>query len=302
MTILITGATGLIGTELSQQLVQSGHTIHYLTTSKQKCVSEPHYKGFYWNIACKEIDTACLEGVDVIVHLAGASIAKRWTKKYREEIISSRIDSANLLFDALSRSNTKIKHFISASGTAIYPESYSTLYSENNVDTASGFLADVVKQWEATADKFLIFGKVTKVRTGVVLSSKGGALQPILKPIAWGFGSYMGSGNQYMSWIHIQDLVNVYHYSIKNALEGVVNGVAEEPVTNKKLTQCIANLVKKPLILPAIPAFMLKLMLGQMSELILKSEKVTCQKLKNTEFRFTFKIIDKALIEILGKK
>lgn len=302
MTILITGATGLIGTELSQQLVQSGHTIHYLTTSKQKCISEPHYKGFYWNIARKEIDTACLEGVDVIVHLAGASIAKRWTRKYREEIISSRIDSANLLFDALSRSNTKIKHFISASGTAIYPESYSTLYSENNVDTASGFLADVVKQWEATADKFLIFGKVTKVRTGVVLSSKGGALQPILKPIAWGFGSYMGSGNQYMSWIHIQDLVSVYHYSIENALEGVVNGVAEEPVTNKKLTQCIANLVKKPLILPAIPAFMLKLMLGQMSELILKSEKVTCQKLKNTEFGFTFKTIDKALIEILGKK
>lgn len=168
MKILITGATGLIGKELVDLLLQNNHTVHYLTTSPKKIKNTSNYHGFYWNPAEGKIDENCIEDVDTIVHLAGASISKRWTNSYKQELIESRVLSANLLFNLVKKTQNQVKHFISASGTAIYPDSDSAVYDEFSKEIDNSFLGNVVVKWEESADQFqLLTIKVTKLRTGV---------------------------------------------------------------------------------------------------------------------------------------
>src|SRR6478672_2251332 len=208
MKILITGATGLIGQELIQTVLDSGHAVNYLTTSVNKKIAKPNCYGYFWNPDSATIDESCLINVDAIIHLAGASIAKRWTKSYKQEILDSRTLSAQLLFNTLKNNPHQVKYFISASAIGIYPESEIISYDETTKETDAGFLADVVKKWEDSADVFKqLHIKVTKIRTGVVLSAKGGALPEIAKPIKWGLGANIGNGRQIQSWIHITDLV-----------------------------------------------------------------------------------------------
>ena len=213
MKILITGATGLIGKELVAAFLENGHSVNYLTTSKGKIISKPNYFGYYWNPDQAEIDENCLINVDVIIHLAGASIAKRWTNAYKQEIIESRINSANLLFKTLKNNPHQVQQIISASGTAIYPESETVSYDETTNSTEDTFLANVVKKWEESVDVFQKLGiKVAKIRTGVVFANNGGALPEMVKPIKMGFGATMGNGKQIQSWIHHKDLVNFYYF------------------------------------------------------------------------------------------
>ena len=187
MKVLITGATGLIGSELVSLLLQNGISIHYLTTSKKKMESELNYKGFFWNPEQGIIDENCLMGVDVIIHLAGATISKRWTKAYKQEIIESRILSTNLLFKVVKNYPNQVKQIISASGTAIYPNNTAVLYDEDCKTTNDSFLGQVVLKWEASVDKFKLLNiKVCKLRTGLVLSNKGGALLKMMQPIQLG--------------------------------------------------------------------------------------------------------------------
>ena len=299
MKVLITGATGLIGNELVSLLLQNGVSIHYVTTSKKKIVNELNYKGFYWNPEQGIINENCLMGVDAIIHLAGATISKRWTKSYKQEIIESRLLSSAVLFKALKNHPNQVKQIVSASGTAIYPNNDTVIYDENSQEIDNSFLANVVFKWEESVDKFKSLGlKVCKLRTGIVLSNKGGALIEMAKPIKMGLGSPFGNGKQIQSWIHIHDIAALYFFAISNDLEGVYNAVAPNPVSNDKLTMTIATILKKPLFMPNIPKFMMKLLLGEMHELLFENRNLSAQKIIDKGFVFRYKTIEKAIKNI----
>ena len=301
MKVLITGATGLIGTELVSLLLQNGISVNYLTTSQKKIVNELNYNGFYWSPEQGLIDENCLMGVDSIINLAGANIAKRWTNSYKQEIIESRLLSSALLFKALKNNPNQVKQIVTASGTSIYPNSDTIIYDENSTQVNDSFLGNVVVKWEESTDKFASLGlKVCKLRTGIVLSTKGGALVEMLKTIKLGLGSAFGSGKQIQSWIHIHDIAALYLFAIKNDLEGVYNAVSPNPVTNQELTFTIAKVLKKPLFMPNIPKFVMKLMLGEMHELLFENRNLSAKKIEEKGFEFKYKTIDKALINILS--
>jgi uncharacterized protein (TIGR01777 family) len=299
MKVLITGATGLIGNELVALLLQNGISIHYLTTSKKKIENQPNYKGFYWNPEQGTIDENCLMGVDAIIHLAGATISKRWTTSYKQEIIESRLLSSAVLFKALKNHPNQVKQIVSASGTAIYPNNDKVIYDENATEFDNSFLGNVVLKWEESVDKFKSLGlKVCKLRTGIVLSNKGGALIEMAKPIKIGFGAPFGTGKQMQSWIHIHDIAALYFFAITNDLEGVYNAVAPNPVSNEKLTIAIATVLRKPLFMPNIPKFMMNLLLGEMHELLFENRNISSQKSVAKGFVFKYKTIDEAIENI----
>lgn len=299
MKVLITGATGLIGQHLVSLLIDKGHSVNYLTTAKNKITSQPNYIGFYWNPSKGVIDTSCLINVDVIIHLAGASIAKRWTASYKKEIIESRVQSAQLLFTTLQNNPHQVIQIISASGTAIYPESFTTSYDETTTESDTGFLGNIVKQWEESTLKFNQLNiKVCILRTGMVLAKNGGAIQEMIKPIQFGLGANMGNGKQIQSWIHIQDVVNIYYFAIQNQLDGIFNAVAPHPVSYAELTKTIAKTINKPLFLPNIPHFLMKLILGEMATLLFSSKNVSAKKLMQFGFQFRFPTIKEAIQEI----
>lgn len=300
MNILITGATGLIGNELVKFLLQNGKSVHYLTTSKDKIDKETNYKGFYWNPDKGEIDKDAFENISVIIHLAGASISQRWTSKNKQAIIESRVLSTRLLFQTLLTLDHKVEHFISASAIGIYPNSYDKIYNEDEKEVDNSFLGHVVAKWEDEVDTIKKLNiKVSKIRTGLVLSKKGGVLQEFSKPIKLGLGAAFGSGKQYQSWIHIVDLVHMYDYILEHQLEGIFNGVSPYTLTNEQLTKAIAKHLDKPLFLPNIPKFMMKLILGEMHYLLFASQNVSALKILEKEFQFRYATIDKALQNLL---
>lgn len=299
MRILITGATGLIGSELVSLLLQNGISVHYLTTSKKKIENQLNYRGFFWNPEQGIIDENCLMGVDAIIHLAGASIAKRWTKNYKQEIIESRIFSSNVLYKALKENPHQVKQIVSASGTAIYPNSSSKVYTEESTDIDGSFLGNVVLKWEESVDKFKGLNiKVCKLRTGIVLSNKGGALLEMVKPIKLGLGSSFGDGKQIQSWIHLHDLAAMYFFAVQNSWEDIYNAVAPNTITNEALTKTIATILKKPLFMPNIPEFVMKLLLGEMHELLFTNKNLSAQKAITSGFVFQYTTAEKALTNI----
>ncbi len=303
MTVLITGATGLIGTSLTKLLIARGITVHYLTTREAAIISEEKKKGFLWNPSENEIDLDAFKGVTSIVHLAGATVAKRWTDTYKQEILDSRINTAQVLFDGLQKIEHKVSHFISASGISIYPPSESKLYTEESTEVADDFLGKVVTVWEEAADKFSELGiTVAKVRTGVVLDSKEGAYPKIEKPITMGAGASIGSGKQYLSWIHIDDVVGVYSFIVNDHLAGVYNAVAPTPIKNYTLTKKIAARYDKTIWLPNVPGFALKFVLGEMATLVVDGQLVSPAKLQAANFVFHHSDIDSALDQLVPKK
>jgi len=300
MKILITGATGLVGKQLVKQLLSEGHKIHFLTTRKDAIDSLPNCNGFYWDLKNCSIDIACIKGVDKIIHLAGASVANRWSKRYKKEIIDSRVIAAQLLFKTLKESKHSVNQIVSASAIGIYKHSYDSDYNEESTAFSSGFLGEVVRQWELAADAFSALNvNVTKVRIGVVLANNGGALQKMAQPISLGFGAPLASGKQYMSWIHVNDLTQLIIFLLENNNIGIFNAVAPNPVTNAGLTKVIAKQLNKPLFLPNVPKVLLQLLLGEMHEMICDSQKVSSLKIESTGFVFQFKTLENALKDLL---
>ena len=300
MKVLITGATGLVGQELVKLLLQNGISVNYLTTSMSKLSNKPNYKGFYWNISTGEINIDAFDEVEVIINLAGASVAKRWTKTYKQEILDSRIKSTKLLFSTLSSIKNNVSQIISASAVGIYPSSINQIYHEEYEVVDNSFLGTVVHKWEQEVNHFEKLNiKVAKIRIGIVLAKNGGALQEMAKPIKYGVGAAFGSGKQYQSWIHIDDLVNVFLFTIANESNGVYNAVSPYPVTNAQLTKAIAKNLSKPFFLPNIPKFVMKLILGEMHQILFSSQNVSSKKLLNRNFQFKFAALDKALQDLL---
>jgi len=300
MKVLITGATGMIGSELAALFLQNGISVHYLTTSKKEIKSENNFQGFYWNPQQGMIDENCMLGVDSIIHLAGASISKRWTQSYKQEIIESRIVSANLLYKILKSNPHQVKQFVSASAIGIYPDSLSKLYTEDEKSVDGSFLGNVVVKWEESVDKFKLLNiNVCKIRTGLVLSKKGGMLQELLKPIKLGLGSPFGTGKQWQSWIHIHDLLHLYFYVVTHEWQGIYNAVSPNAITNTTLTKSVAEKLRKPFFMPNIPKFLMKFILGEMHILLFTSQKVSAQKAIDNGFEFRYKNLDAALKDLL---
>ena len=302
MKVLVTGATGLIGTEIVALLLQNGIKVNYLTTSKEKIEHQPNYNGFYWNPQSGIIDENCFIGVFAVIHLAGASISKKWTSKYKQEIIESRVLSSNLLYSVLKNKPHQVKKFISASAIGIYPDSLTEVYTEDFTRFNNSFLSNVVVKWEESVRQIeRLKIDVCYLRTGLVLSTKGGALAEIIKPTQLGLGAAFGSGKQMQSWIHIHDLANMYLFAIQNDISGVFNGVAPTPISNYELTSNIAKSLNKPFFLPNIPKFIIKLALGEMHTILFESQNVSANKIVKHGFSFEFKTIYSALQNLIKK-
>lgn len=294
----------MVGSEIVRQCHAKEIAVNYLTTSKKKIVFKSQYQGFYWNPDTDEIDLKCFEGISGIINLAGASISKRWTASYKKRIISSRVNSLSTLYRALQKiDHTNIVSFISASAVGVYPDSLTNYYEEDVTAVDDSFLGEVVELWEKEVDRFEKFDfKVVKIRIGLVMSTEGGALPEMAKPIKKYVGAAFGSGKQWQSWIHISDLARIFLFAMENGLEGVYNGVGPNPVTNNKLVKAIAQAVNKPLFLPNIPEFVLKLILGQMAYILFASQRVSCKKIEEEGFVFNYPNVCIALDQIYGKE
>lgn len=300
MNILITGATGLIGKKMVSLLKKDNHIIHYLSTSKSKIEHTPNYKGFYWNPGKGEIDLSAFEDVSVVIHLAGASVSKKWSKAYKNEIIQSRVQTANLLFKTLQSHPNKVKQFVAASAVGIYPNDLTAIYNEDDSKIDDSFLGEVTQLWEESTNLFKSLPLlVTTIRIGVVLAKDSGALVEMTKPIKYGFGAALASGKQYVSWIHIDDLVAIFKYVIDNNLEGIYNAVSPYPTTNEELTKAIAKTIHKPLFLPNVPKFMLRLVLGEMHQIVTSSQHVSSRKILDSGFQFQYASLSKSLQNLL---
>lgn len=300
MRVLITGATGLVGQALVDLFHEHGIDVNYLTTSLGKIETQSNYQGFYWNPSTSEIAPDCFEGVSTIINLAGASVAKRWTSAYKKIILESRTDSLKTLKIALSNREHEVEHLISASAVGIYKDSLTKFHEEDDFEQGENFLAEVVEKWESAVDELGDLGlEITKIRIGVVLSKEGGALEKIKEPIENYIGAPLGSGKQWQSWIHLSDLARLFHHLMENRLEGVFNAVSPNPVTNKELTESIAQSLEKPLILPNVPSFSLKLMLGEMAAIVLGSQLVSSKKILSTGFHFRYAQLKPAIANLL---
>lgn len=300
MRVLITGATGLIGSKITELCHKNGIKVNYLSTSKNKIQEKENYRGFYWNPSSGDIDAACLEGVGAIINLAGANIFQPWTKKAKAEILNSRVNSLNTLYKTLNENEHEVGHLISASAIGIYPSSLQKMHFEDERAVDDSFLGEVTQKWEAAAERFNgLEIRVSKVRIGLVLSNKGGALAQMKKPIKFNMGAALGSGKQWQSWIHIEDLARIFLYILQNGLSGVYNAVAPNPVTNSTLTQQLAKTMDKNIWLPNVPAFALKLLMGEMSSIILSSQLVSCKKIRETGFSFHYINLERALRDLL---
>lgn len=300
MKVLITGATGLIGSEIVKQCHQRNWTVHYLTRSKENIETKDNYKGFLWDVDKGEIDGNCLSGVTKIINLVGSPVAKRWTKENKKEILSSRTDSLKLLRNTIKQSSAEIEQIISASAIGVYPDSKTKYYTESYPKTSDTFLGDVVEKWENEVDEFKSLGiKTAKVRIGLVLAEKDGALPKIAKPIEHFAGAAFGSGDQWQSWIHIEDLGRIFLFVAEHELSGIFNGVAPNPVTNDTLTKEIANTLNKPLILPNVPKIFMKIALGEMHIILFESQRVSSEKIESEGFNFNYSNLKPALTNLL---
>lgn len=300
MRVLITGATGLIGQEIVKVCHSKNIDVNYLTTSKSKLESTDNYKGFYWNPRKNEIDKNCFKGVDTIINMVGASISKRWTEDYKQTVLKSRTETAQLLKATIDKHNFPVKYIVSASAIGYYPSSLTNYYEEDFVKVSDSFLGEVVEKWESAVDDFASSGlEVCKIRIGLVLSEKGGALPEIIKPIKYGAGAAFGSGEQWQSWIHVKDLAKAFVFAVTEKLSGIYNGVAPNPVTNNEFTKTAAKVLKKSLILPNIPKFAMKFALGEMHIILFESQRVSSQKIEGEGFNFEFVNLEPALINLL---
>ena len=302
-TILITGGTGLIGRALTKALLERNYRVVILTRNVKR-MDSPDIKLRYvqWDADKQLIDNKAISEADYIIHLAGAGVAdKRWTEKRKKEIVDSRVNSSKLIVDALKTVSDKVKAVISASAIGWYGEGGDARQFEESDPPAGDFLGQTCKQWEESIEPVTQLGiRLVKLRTGIVLSKEGGAIKEFIRPMKFGVAAILGTGKQIISWIHIDDLVNMYITAIENEkMSGAYNAVAPNPVSNKELTLQLAKKRKNFFIPVHVPSFILKLVLGEMSIEVLKSATVSSNKIQESGFLFKYATINEALEKIV---
>jgi uncharacterized protein (TIGR01777 family) len=299
--ILITGGTGLVGSKLSQLLLAQGHEVAHLSRGKSS-YGNSDIKIFKWNISKQIIDPAAIQFADVIIHLAGAGVVeKSWSPQRKVEILNSRVLSTRLLLNTLSSQNHHVESFISASAIGIYGADKGLELLNEDSSKGTDFLADVVLKWENEVEKIAQLGiRTSIIRIGIVLSLNGGALPQMMNPIKWWVGSPLGTGDQIVSWIHIDDLCRIILFAFENEkIHGVYNAVSPNAVANTELMQTIARKLHKPLFMPNVPAFVLRFMLGEMAEVVLGGLNVSPSKILNEGFKFKYPYLSLALKNLL---
>jgi len=298
LTIVVSGASGLVGSQLVAFLRTGGHSVYRLVRRKPVADDE-----IFWDPRTGEIDAAALEGMDAIVHLAGESIAGgRWTQGRKQRILTSRVDGTRLLAETIARLRVPPSVLVSASATGYYGSRGDELLTENS-ESGTGFLADVCRAWEAATAPAMSAGiRVVSPRFGVILAGNGGLLTRVTNLFRLGLGGRLGDGEQYFSWIALDDLLYVIHRAITDAsLNGPINAVAPQPVTNREFTATLGRVLGRPAVLPA-PERALRLVFGEMAdELLLTSQRTTPARLIDSGFDFAFPTLEDALRHELGR-
>jgi uncharacterized protein len=300
--VLISGGSGFIGKNLTNVLISNGFTVSILSRSaKQNTVDIKYYK---WDINTHFIEEEAVIKADYILHLAGENIAEKpWTAKRKEEIVQSREQSIQLIYDVLKKNNKKLDAFVSASGVGIYGAINGEEICMEDTPAENDFLGSTCQKWEAAADTISTLGiRVVKIRTGLVLGKDDGFLKKLIPVFKLKLGSALGSGKQYMPWIHVSDLCAIYLAAIQNSeMTGVYNAAILDNTTNTIFSKTLAKVYGYSIWLPNVPAFLIKIALGEMAQIILKGRRVSPQKIVNTGFKFQFTNLEEALKDCLGK-
>ena len=300
-TILISGGTGLIGRHLFRKLKDKGYTVAFLSRASRQDMDIPT---FAWDIENNEIEKDAIETADYIINLAGANIGnKRWTKKRRQIISDSRVKTGQLIFDKIKENKNRLKAFISASATGYYGTiTTDKIFSETD-PPSNDFLGEICRQWEQSADNFKKLGiRTVKIRTAIVLTKQGGALAEMITPVKLRIDSAIGHGKQFMPWIHIDDLCGIYIKAIEDTqMNGVYNAVSPDHRTNREFTETLSRVLNKPFWFPRVPPFLLKLIFGKMSEILLKGSRVSSEKIIKAGYRFKFPNLENSLEDLLIK-
>jgi uncharacterized protein (TIGR01777 family) len=306
-TILITGGTGLIGTALGKFLTGRQHQVIILTRHPRTAASSISYAG--WNPAKGTIDAEAIQKADYIINLAGAGVAdKRWSKKRKEEIVNSRVQSGVLLVKALRETPNRVKAVISISGIGWYGDdkkrnAAKPFFTEED-PADDGYLGQTCVQWEDAIQPVTALNKRLVIfRCGLALSAAGGAFTEFKKPVQWGLATIFGSGRQILSWIHMEDLCRMFSYAIENEkMQGIYNATGPQPCTNRNFIMSLARKMKGRFFIPIyVPSFVLKIMLGELSIELLKSTAVSCEKISRAGFQFLHPSLDVALDDLVKK-
>ncbi|TDO19641.1 TIGR01777 family oxidoreductase [Pedobacter duraquae] len=295
--VLLTGATGMVGTALIKKLLQEGHQVSILSRHQQKISG---VNVFLWDVQKAAIDESAFQGVTTIIHLAGENIADgKWTEKRKKEIINSRVESTALLYQTLGKIKHDVSSFISASAVGYYGDCGDEILTEET-PAGFGFLPECCVAWEKSVDRGKTLGlRIVKLRTGVVLSKKQGALPAMAQPIKFFAGAPLGTGTQWVPWIHLDDMVSMYMYALKDiTIMGTFNACAPYPVTNATLTKALGTVLHRPIWPFSVPSKILELLLGEMSVVALSSTNTSAQKILNTGFSFKFNQLEAALSDI----
>ncbi len=296
--IVLAGGSGMLGTALAHRLQEIGHRVSLLVRPASSATT--HFETIPWDPDQMILDSAALEESDALIHLGGVNVAEApWTDRRKIAIRESRLKSTRLLSSLLQRLERPPKVFICASAIGYYGDRGDEWLSENS-PPGSGFLANVCRDWESEAAAAASHVRVVMLRLGVVLSADGGALAKMLGPFKWGLGGRLGSGNQFMSWISQEDVIRAILFCLETpSLQGPVNLVAPEPVTNRQFTKVLARSVGRPAVLP-LPGIALKLAMGKMAtEMLLAGSRVSCHKLSNAGFQFHHPQLATALAALL---
>ena len=294
--VVITGGSGLIGRRLTEMLRERGYQVSVITRNKNAKSPE----SYYWNYQEGVLDQSALEGAYGVIHLAGAGVGDRgWSKSRKKEIIESRVQTTELLVKKIAEVQSKPAVFISASAVGYYGDRKDEVLTESS-GSGEGFLSTTVTLWEEAVQKINTLGiRMVILRTGVVLDKNHGALPKMAGPVKAMIGSPLGSGKQYLPWIHLDDICRMYIHALEHdTIHGVFNAVAPEEQTNESFTGILGKTLHRPVILPAVPVFVLRLILGEMSHLVLDSNRVRPDRILNTGFRFLYPELGRALNSI----
>ena len=300
--VLLTGGTGFVGKELTKLLINSGYTVSILSRSKRENTATIFY--YTWDIQKQTIEKEAVLNADYIIHLAGANIAEKpWTSKRKEEIINSRQQSAQLIYSVLKKNDKKLDAFVSASAVGIYGAVNGEEICTESTAVGEDFLGLTCQKWEAAADQFEKLGiRTVKVRTGLVLGKDDGFLNKLTPIFKWRLGSALGSGKQYMPWIHVEDLCAIYLEALKNPnMDGAYNAAISDSTSNAGFSKTLAKVFGYKIWLPNVPGFLIKMVLGEMSKIVLTGRRVSSNKVEELGFQFKHNNLEDTLRKCLSK-